>query len=421
MVWPRAIVHLDLDAFYASVEQLRHPSLRGRPLIVGGAGEDSRRGVVSAASYEARAFGVHSAMSLSEARRLCPQATVLPVDFEAYRRASRSVFALAREVTPQIEPVSLDEAYLDVIGSLARFGPPDHLAAGLRDRIHAGCGLDASFGVATSKVVAKVASDLDKPRGFVVVPPGAEAVFLAPLPLRRLPGLGPATERDLEGLGLRRVGDLAEAPLDVLRRRVGERAARCLHERARGVDPSEVAVPGLPKSISREETFGSDVVDRAVLRLRLMTCAADVGRRLRTGGWAARTVQLKLRYEDFTTVGRQLTLATVSDGDGAIGEAAVHLFEQVWDGRPVRLLGVAATGLCEAAQLDLFAGAEPRQQRLDHTLDELRQRFGAAAPQRGMAPPLRDLDFRGDDLRALPHTHEPEVTPERGDPSDVQE
>ncbi len=197
MNWPRAIIHVDLDAFYASVEQLRRPELRGRPIIVGGGGENYRRGVVSAASYEARRFGVHSAMPLGRALRLCPHAVVLPVDFTAYRAASRAVFAIARELTPQMEPVSLDEAYLDVTGSIRRMGPPDQMACDLRDRIKERCELDASCGVATSKMVAKVASDLEKPRGMVVVPPGGEAAFLAPLPLRRLPGLGPASEKAL--------------------------------------------------------------------------------------------------------------------------------------------------------------------------------------------------------------------------------
>ena len=400
MNWPRAIIHVDLDAFYASVEQLRRPELRGRPIIVGGGGENYRRGVVSAASYEARRYGVHSAMPLGRALRLCPHAVVLPVDFTAYRGASRAVFALARALTPQMEPVSLDEAYLDVTASIRWLGPPDQMARDLRDRIKQECELDASCGVATSKMVAKVASDLEKPRGMVVVPPGHEAAFLAPLPLRRLPGLGPASEKALAGLGLVTLGDLASFPLPALRRRLGEHAAVSLHERARGIDRGEVTVPERPKSISREETFSTDVTDRAELHRLLRACAADVGRQLRHGHWAARTATLKLRYADFATYTRQLTWPSPQDGDIVLAQAGMQLFEAAWSGAPVRLLGMGVSGVIDAAQLDLFDAAEvPRDNRLDRTLDALRDRFGDAAPQRGGAPALRDLDFRGEDLR----------------------
>ncbi|MHB8717993.1 MAG: DNA polymerase IV [Candidatus Dormibacteria bacterium] len=403
MEWPRAIIHIDLDAFYASVEQLRRPELRGRPVIVGGAGDELARGVVSAASYEARTYGVHSAMPLSRARRLCPQAVVLPVDFAAYRAASASVFAVAREYTPTIEPLSLDEAYLDVTGSLRRFGPPEVIAARIRDRVLAECGLHLSCGIATTKVVAKVASDLRKPRGFVVVPPGSEAEFLAPLPLRRLPGLGPATESALAGLGITRIGEIAAAPISGLRRRLGENAARSLSDRARGLDHGSVTVPGRPKSVSREQTFASDIADRERLHDHLRACAADVGRQLRQGRWAARTVTLKLRDGDFRTQIRQSTWATPQSADTAIGAAGIQLFDAAWDGAPVRLLGLGVSGLVDAAQLDLFSDGPPaRDRRLDITLDGLRARFGRAAPHRGAQPGLRDLDFRGEDLRGSP-------------------
>ncbi len=401
MQWPRAVIHVDLDAFYASVEQLRRPELRGRAVIVGGGGDDERRGVVSAASYEARKFGVHSAMPLGRARRLCPHAVVLPVDFTAYRKASSEVFALARQLTPQVEPVSLDEAYLDVTGSIAWLGPPEQMATGLRDRIANVCHLDASCGVATSKLVAKVASDLRKPRGMVVVPAGEEAAFLAPLPLRRLPGLGPAAERQLAGLGLATLGALAAYPIAALRRRLGEHAATSLSERARGIDRSPVTVPERPKSVSREETFVTDVLQRSELHRRLRACSADVGRQLRRGGWSARTATLKLRYADFTTHSRQATWPTPQHGDTVLAEAALRLFDGAWSGEPVRLLGMGVSGIVDAAQLDLFdAAGAPRDTRLDHTLDALRERFGKAAPRRGGAPALRDLDFRGEDLRA---------------------
>ncbi|HXA27896.1 MAG TPA: DNA polymerase IV [Candidatus Angelobacter sp.] len=406
--WPRAIIHLDLDAFYASVEQLRRPELRGRPVIVGGAADRNgrvitNRGVVSAASYEARVFGVHSAMPLATALRLCPQAAVVPVDFAAYRDKSAQVFAIARVVTPLVEPMSLDEAYLDVSGSRLRFGEPPAIAARLRDEILAATELHCSFGVATTKVIAKVASDLRKPRGLVVVPPGEEAAFLAPLPVRRLPGLGPAAERALQGLGITTLGQLAGLPIEVVQRRLGEHAGASLWSRAQGIDEGEVTVPGRPKSVSREETFFRDVSDRAALTERMRHLAADVGRRLRHGEWRGRTITLKLRYSDFTTLSRQVSLPTPTDADLLIARTGMDLLEACWTGDPVRLLGVGVSSLEDASQLDLFeAPADHRDERLDRVLDQLRTRFGDTAVRRGAtAPSLRDSDWRGDDLRRL--------------------
>jgi DNA polymerase-4 len=398
----RSIIHLDLDAFYASVEQLRRPELRGLPVIVGGApSEDGspqlHRGVVSTASYEARVFGVHSAMPLRTAVRLCPQAVIVPVDFRAYRAASTSVFDITRDYTPLIEPLSLDEAFLDVTGSIRRFGSARHIAAEIRDRVLATCGLHVSFGVATCKTVAKIASDLEKPRGFVVVEPGGEAAFLAPLPLRRLPGLGPAAERALSGLGISTLGQLAALPLDTVQRRVGRASGSSLWERARGVDNAPVTIPGAPKSVSREETFARDVAQRSALHLRVGELASDVGERLRTGGWTARTVTLKLRYADFTTITRQETLASATATDTTVRDAAVSLLDTAWSGDAVRLLGVGVTGLEDAPQLDLFA--RPANDRIDRTLDSLRERFGHGAIRRGTGEGLHDLDWRGDDLR----------------------
>jgi DNA polymerase-4 len=402
-VTPRSIIHLDLDAFYASVEQLRRPELRGLPVIVGGApsadgSPQLSRGVVSAASYEARAFGVHSAMPLRTALRLCPQAVIVPVDFRAYREASKSVFDIARDYTPLIEPLSLDEAFLDVTASVRRFGSAPEIAGEIRDRVLAGSGLHASFGVATCKTIAKIASDLRKPRGFVVVEPGDEASFLAPLLLRRLPGLGPATERALSGLGVSTLGQLCALPLDTVQRRVGRAAGTSIWERAQGIDTAPVTLPGAPRSVSREETFARDVADRSALHLRIAELAGDVGARLRTGGWTARTVTLKLRYTDFTTITRQQTLATATATDTTVRDAAVVLLETSWSGDAVRLLGVGVSGLEDAPQLDLFA--QPANDRIDRTLDRLRERFGQDAIRRGTGEGLHDLDWRGDDLRA---------------------
>lgn len=395
---------MDLDAFYASVEQLRRPELRGRPVIVGGAdtGErrsQVRRGVVSAASYEARVFGVHSAMPLATALRLCPEAVLVPVDFTAYREASASVFAIAREYTPLIEPLSLDEAFLDVTGSERRFGAPAVIAATIRDRVFAECRLHASFGVATCKTVAKIASDLRKPQGFVVVPPGDEAAFLAPLPLRALPGLGPATERALSGLGVHTLGEVAALPVETLQLRVGRSHGLSISERARGIDESPVAVPGRPRSVSREETFSADITAHHVLAMRIAELGADVAARLRDGGWTARTVTLKLRYSDFETISRQHSLASPTQSDTAVRDAAQALFDQAWTGAPVRLVGVGVSSLDELAQLDIFT--QPTDGRLDSAMDALRERYGHRAIRRGAGAGLRDLDWRSDDLRSL--------------------
>lgn len=395
-----AIIHLDLDAFYASVEQLRRPELRGRPVIVGPAtAQHPARGVVSAASYEARSFGVRSAMPLGRALRACPHAVVVPVDFDAYRAASAQIFAIAHEVTSLVEPLSLDEAFLDVSGSLRRFGSAEQIAATLREQILRRCGLHASFGIARCKVVAKVASDHQKPRGFTVVPEGDEAAFLAPLPLRRLPGLGPAAETTLRGMGIRTLGELTALPVGVVERRLGHRSGRSIWERAQGIDVSAVTPPGRPRSISREETYERDQSERRVLILRLQEMAADVGKRLRRGGWTARTVNLRLRYADFTTLTRQDTLASGAPSDQGIAAVVVRLFDAVWSDQPVRLLGVGLSGIAESAQLDLFDIASDRQRRADRALDALRGRFGEEAIRRGTeAPRLRDLDFRGEDL-----------------------
>jgi DNA polymerase-4 len=400
----RGIIHMDLDAFYASVEQLRRPELRGLPVIVGGADAGDhraqiRRGVVSAASYEARVHGVHSAMPLATALRLCPQAVVVPVDFTAYRAASSSVFAIARDYTPLLEPLSLDEAFLDVTASVVRFGEPATIAAEIRDRVLDECHLDASFGVATCKTVAKIGSDLRKPRSFVVVQPGDEAAFLAPLPLRALPGLGPASENALAGLGIHTLGELAALPVETVQRRVGSAQGRSIWERAQGIDTSQVTIPGRPRSVSREETFGSDIAARQQLISRIAELSADVGARLRDGGWTARTVTLKLRYSDFETLTRQLSLASPTQSDIEVRDAAQALFDRAWSGAPVRLLGVGVNSLDDNAQLDLFA--KTKIGKIDYALDALRSRFGAKAIRRGAGAGLRDLDWRGEDIRAI--------------------
>ncbi len=388
-----------MDAFYASVEQLRRPELRGRPVVVG---HDGPRGVVAAASYEARRFGIRSAMPSATARRLCRQAIFLPADFPAYREASTRVFSVLRRYTPVIEPLALDEAYLDLSGDRDARAAAEATARKLKAEVReATGGLTASIGVGTCKVVAKVGSDLRKPDGMVVVPPGDEAAFLAPLPLRVLPGLGPAAEKRLQGLGLRTVADLVALPEDVLRGRLGNSAAgfRAL---AIGDDPRPVTVPGMPRSISREVTFEKDVEDPGRLRQAVRALAQDVTRSLRVQALWARTVRLKIRYQGFETHTLQATVGSGTDSDREFLAIADRLLTQALaGGRPVRLIGIGAAGLAEAGQPDLLDGAGARDRALDQAMDELRQRFGSGAVRRGPTPAGRQLDFRREDLDAV--------------------
>ena len=385
-----------MDAFYASVEQLRRPELRGKPVVVG---HDGPRGVVAAASYEARKFGIRSAMPSATARRLCPAAIFVPADFTAYRAASAQVFAVLRRYTPVIEPLALDEAYLDLSGNREARSQPEAVGQRLKVEVRdATGGLTASVGVAASKVVAKIASDLRKPDGLVVVAPGTEAAFLAPLPLRVLPGLGPATERRLDGLGLRTVGDLAALPAEVLEARVGNSGAG-LKALAIGDDPRAVTIPGLPKSISREVTFERDVVDAHSLRRTVRSLAQDVTQSVRRQRLWARTVRLKVRFAGFETHTFQATLEAATDLDDDFLATADQLLGQALvEGRPVRLIGIGAANLSEATQDSLFDEDRSRRRALDGALDQLRQRFGPAAILRGRPVSTEQRDFRRDDL-----------------------
>lgn len=398
----RVVMHVDLDAFYASVEQLKRPELRGKPVIVGGMGLPGERGVVSAASYEARAFGVRSAMPLMRARRLCPQGVFVPADFAAYRQASHRVFRILGDYSPVIEPLALDEAYLDLTGSEALLGPIPRVAAGLQARVRRECGLDLSIGVATGKVVAKVASDLRKPRGLVIVAPGDEAAFLAPLPLAKLPGCGPATVARLEAFGVRTIGQLAAMP-DALLGELFGKYGRLLHAHARGIDPRPVEAAGEPKSISREVTFERDILDREEILRTGRSLLLDVAESLRGQGLAARTVMLKLRYQPFDTCSRQATLPVASDRDDLLLEAFLKLVAEHLDGgRPVRLVGAGVANLEPGAiQLDLLQSRAGARSGLDAQLDRLRQRFGPQAISRGTVVQHPQKDFRRDDIDAV--------------------
>jgi DNA polymerase IV len=398
----RVVMHVDLDAFYASVEQRRRPELAGKPVIVGGAGLPGERGVVAAASYEARPFGVRSAMPLSQARRLCPAAIFIPCDFPAYREASRSVFAILDRYSPFIEPIALDEAYLELTGQEALMGEPQAVAHRLRDEVKSRCGLDLSIGVASSKLVAKVASELRKPRGLVVIRAGEEAAFLAPLPLSRLPGCGPATATRLEKIGVHTIGGLAALADGLLGELFGQ-FGRVLGAHARGIDPSPVSPPGEPKSISRELTFDHDLRDAVRVRETALRLLQDVGQSLRGHGLSARTVVLKIRYQPFDTQTRQATLPYPTDRDDQLAAALGHLIETQLDrARPIRLIGAGVSNIeAGATQLSLLESRSPRLARLDERLDGLRERFGDHIIARGAAARPHQKDVRRDDLDAL--------------------
>jgi DNA polymerase IV len=376
----RTIVHADLDAYYASVEVLDNPDLRGKPVIVGG--DPGARGVVSAASYEARGFGVHSAMPLRTAARLCPNGVFLPGRFDRYRELSRAVMAIFASFTPLVEPISLDEAFLDVTASRAAFGDGEAIARRIKDRVLAEVGLVVSVGVATNKLCAKVASDLRKPDALVVVPPGGEEAFLAPLPVSRLWGVGPKAQRALGDYRVATIGQLAAIGERTLRRRFGSHGVE-LAQRARGIDPSPVAPPAAPKSVGHELTFHHDVIEAARLERTLLDLAESVASRLRRHQLAAGAVQLKLRYEGFETITRQMALDHQARESGPLHAAGVELLRRAWNrDRAVRLIGLTAIGLTPTQQLTLF-GAPERSDRLTHSIDVVRERFGDAAITRG--------------------------------------
>jgi len=376
----RTILHVDLDAFFASVEQRDRPELRGRPVVVGGGGPTDR-GVVSAASYEARRFGVHSAMPLRQAGRLCPDAVFLPVDGRKYQAVSRDVMAILRRFTPLVEPISIDEAFLDVTGSRQLFGDGRAIGAAIRAAVRAEVDLTVSVGVGTTKLVAKIASDLRKPDALVVVEPGDEAAFLAPLPISRLWGVGERTATALADYGVRTIGDLAALDSSVLVRRFGKTGAS-LAERARGMDADPVAGPADAKSIGHEHTFDVDTSDRDVLERTLLAMAEGVAGRLRSSGVRAGTIAVKIRDSSFRTITRQRTLPEPTDLTEPIWRTALELARPEIRGIRVRLIGVTASNLGSPDQLSLFAVEDTRRRRAVDAADELRRRFGERAVTR---------------------------------------
>lgn len=350
----RWILHADLDAFYASVEQLDDPTLRGKPVLVGGRPE--QRGVVAAASYEARAFGIHSAMPMREALRRCPQAIIRPARFSRYSELSQAVFARYRAVTPLVEPISYDEAYLDVTAVAPDEAAAAAVARSLKQQVREDLGLTVSIGVATAKAVAKIASDLNKPDGLVIVPAGEEATFLAPLPVERLWGVGPKVAARLQSMGIATIGDLAKLDPAVLAAVFGKMGP-LLSQLAQGTDPRPVQPERPVKSVSRESTFPRDIRNLQELDNALQRLAEGVANRLQARGLAGRTVTVKLRYSDFRTVSRQTSLSLpVSDRRSIVLAARPLLLELFRDGSPVRLIGVGVSGFMgEGYQLPLFA------------------------------------------------------------------
>ena len=406
------ILHVDLDAFFAAVEQRDRPELRGRPVIVGG-GDRNARGVVSAASYEARVFGVRSAMPLRTAGALCPTGVFLPVDGAKYSAVSRQVMVILRGFTPLVEPVSIDEAFLDVAGTETLFGPAEVVAGEVKSAIRRELELTASVGVATTKLVAKIASDLRKPDGLVSVEPGTEAAFLAPLPIERLWGVGARTRAVLAEYGVRTIGDLAALPLDLLVRRFGNGGPQ-LAARALGIDPSPVGDGAATKSVSHEHTFDVDTADWEVIERTLLALSEGVAARLRAGRVKAGTVAVRLRDSDFVTISRQRTLKAPTDLTEPIWRTALSLVRPEVRGMRVRLLGVAASHLTDREQLALFGADDARRRRAVEASDAIRERFGTRAITRarllrsGIAAPFERDYQKAPDARRVGSRADPE-------------
>ncbi|HEY6341400.1 MAG TPA: DNA polymerase IV [Bryobacteraceae bacterium] len=376
----RLYFHVDMDAFFVSVEELFDPSLKGKPVVVGG--RPNERGVVSAASYAARKFGVHSAMPLRTAYKLCPQAIFVDGHRERYSEYSRKVYDVLRGFSPRVEMASIDEAYLDLAGTERLHGSPLQAAHKLHAAVKAATHLNCSIGAAQSRLVAKVASDQAKPNGILWVVPGEEAGFLAPLDVRKIPGVGKVTERNLHACGIRKVGDLTRLEESFLEERFGQWGL-ALAGKARGRDAggwfdTEVGEGGDPKSISHEHTFSVDTAETAALDAMLVRLAEMVARRLRDHALWARTVQIKLRYSDFSTFTRARTLANGTQIDADIAAAARELFHKAWTGKPIRLLGVYAQQL-EAAEGQASLLEQSKQEAWSKTLravDKLRDKYG---------------------------------------------
>ncbi|MHC2998948.1 DNA polymerase IV [Microbacterium sp. HJ5] len=375
------ILHVDMDAFYASVEQLDDPSLQGKPIIVGA---PEGRSVVSSASYEARRFGVRSAMPVGQALRLCPTATVVLPHFDRYLELSGRVMRIFRDVTPLVEPLSIDEAFLDVRGVRRLWGSPGAIARDLRARVLDETGLTCSIGVAATKHVAKMASTISKPDGLLIVTEADTAAFLAPRSVRALWGVGPKAAEALEGRGIRTVADVLDSPREVLDRVLGPAMGERIRHLARGIDARSVDTRRVEKSIGHEETFDEDIADPAILRSELRRLADKVGARLRGAGWEASTIAIKVRYADFSTTSRSQTLPEPTAVGQRIGDAAHDLFAAVDHHLPIRLIGVRAEKLRTAGSAPLALWDDDAEwRRIEDALDGAAAKFGRGAVTRG--------------------------------------
>ncbi len=383
----RTILHLDLDAFYCAVEENQNPELRGKPFAVGG--KPSERGVVSSCSYAARQFGVRSAMPMSRALRLCPGLIIVPGHHRLYGEASKRVMERLSKLTSMVEQISIDEAFLDISGLP---DPPERIARGLQAGIHDELGLPCSIGIAPNKLVAKIATEVGKktakgdrpPFALTIVPSGKEAEFLAPLPADMLWGVGPKTSARLSELGIHTVGDIARWPEEELVRLFGENG-RDMARHARGQDERPVVTEHEIKSISQEVTFSRDVRDDQSLEKTLTDLSTQVGRRLRKNGLAGTTVKLKIRWPDFTTLTRQVTLPGNTNQDDEIAKTALGLLQKIRkSGQAVRLIGVGISGLGEPMrQLELWEVGTEKARKLQAVLDELKEKYGEDAIKRG--------------------------------------
>lgn len=393
---PRVFAHVDMDAFFAAIEIRDDPSLRGRPVVVGGRAD--QRGVVAAASYEARKFGVHSAMPMARALRLCPDLVRIDCTFDKYRTASRLVMEILGTFSPLVEPLSLDEAFIDLTGSECALGEPRAVGERIKRRIHEATDLTASVGIAPVKFVAKIASDLEKPDGLVVVPPSDLISFLHPLPIGRLWGVGPRTQEMLELMGVHTIGDLAQAGVERLERRFGEHG-RFLFALASGTDEREVTPDSEAKSYSHEQTFARDQSEADVLESVLLDQAVRVARRLRRDHVHGRVVQLKLRFHDFSTLTRQQSLREPTADADRIYEVGRLLLQRVWGGQPVRLIGVGVAGIggAVAEVMDLFgrSARAGRKRKLDETIDRLEDRFGRGRVTRARILKREEIEGTG--------------------------
>ncbi len=375
----RTIIHIDMDAFYASVEQREHPEFKNKPVVIGADPKGGKgRGVVSAASYEARRFGIHSAQPISQAYKRCPKAVFLPVRGRLYAEVSKKIMAIFKRYTPLIEPISLDEAFLDVTGCRRLFGDGVILARRIKEDILQEQALTASVGVAPSKLLAKIASDLDKPDGFVVVPPGKEAEFLDPLPVSRLWGVGPVMLERLKHLGIDTIGGLRRLTLKELKTMYGK-MGEVLWNRSRGLDERPVCAEHQVKSISNETTFPEDIDDFEIVRDAVCRLAEKVGYRLRNQYLTARTVVLKIRFADFSTYSRSFTVEEHFQSTKTIKNKSLDLLKEFYkESRAVRLVGVGVSQLTddEMVQTSLFQEESVKVDKVEKTVDDIRKRFG---------------------------------------------